>query len=89
MLSTLYRKCKEQIIQLMPDEYETRQENMSWLLVGLFLAGSVYLNEIALKLPFRAKKLSVVRRLRRFLDNGAIRWQGRCSQQPGVADRFT
>lgn len=73
MLSTLYRKCKEQIIQLMPDEYETRQENMSWLLVGLFLSGSVYLNEIALKLPFQAKKLSVVRRLRRFLDNGAIR----------------
>jgi hypothetical protein len=46
---------------------------MLLLVVGLYKAESVHLSKVARKLPLRTKKLSLVRRLRRFLDNGAIR----------------
>ncbi|UCC62508.1 MAG: IS4 family transposase [Anaerolineae bacterium] len=39
----------------------------------MYKARSVYLSLIARQFPIRAKKLSLVRRLERFLDNGAIR----------------
>jgi hypothetical protein len=40
---------------------------------GLFLARSVHLDHSARKLPSRAKKLSSIRRFRRFLDNPLVR----------------
>jgi hypothetical protein len=46
--------------------------NMLWLIVGLYLAGSVHLTKIARKLPIRAQKLSLDKRLRRFLNNHAV-----------------
>ena len=48
-------------------------ENLVWLLAGLYWGRSVYLSHIARKLPIRAQKLSLERRLRRFLDNRAVR----------------
>lgn len=51
----------------------TQVRNVAWLIVGMFLSRSVHLEHIARKLPIRAKKLSVSRRLRRLLDNAAIR----------------
>ena len=47
--------------------------NMLLLVVGLYKAESVHLSKVARKLPIRAKKLSLDKRLRRFLDNGAVR----------------
>jgi hypothetical protein len=39
---------------------------------GIFLSGSVQLNQIARKVPLRAKKLSTVKRFSRFLDNPEV-----------------
>lgn len=69
----LYHIWRQQLHQLAPDECESRMTNMLWLVVGLFLARSVHLTLIARKLPVRAQKLSLDKRLRRFLSNGAVR----------------
>ncbi|NDJ77370.1 MAG: IS4 family transposase [Chloroflexi bacterium] len=69
----LYDTWRQQLQQLTPDECESRLTNMLWLVVGLYLAGSVHLTKIARKLPIRAQKLSLDKRLRRFLSNHAIR----------------
>jgi hypothetical protein len=69
----LYRIWRERLAQLAPDDCNSRLTNMVMLVVGLFQAESVHLNLIARKMPVRAKKESLVRRLRRFLDNGAMR----------------
>jgi hypothetical protein len=71
--SVLYRMWRERLAQLAPNECQTRLANMLWLVVGLYKARSVYLSMIARQFPIRAKKLSLVRRLERFLDNGAVR----------------
>jgi hypothetical protein len=41
--------------------------------VGVYLSRHIHLSFIASQLPFRAQKLSLERRLRRFLDNPAVR----------------
>jgi hypothetical protein len=75
MLSTpqLYDTWRRQLYQLAPDECESRMTNMLLLVVGLYLARSVHLTLIVRKLPIRALKLSLDKRMRRFLANGAIR----------------
>ena len=77
MLSTLrvsevYRIWQKRVTQLSPDECKSRMKNMLLLIVGMYKAESVHLSKIARKLPIRAKKLSLTRRLRRFLDNGSV-----------------
>ena len=42
-------------------------------MMGVFQSGKVQLNLVARKTPVRAKKLSIVRRFRRWLTNGAVR----------------
>jgi hypothetical protein len=69
----LYDTWRKQLHQLTPDECESRLTNMLWLVIGLYLARSVHLTLIARKLPIRAQKLSLDKRLRRFLANGAVR----------------
>ncbi len=64
---------RERLAQLAPDECQSRLMNMLLLVVGLYKAESVHLSKVARKLPIRAKKLSLDKRLRRFLDNGAVR----------------
>lgn len=51
----------------------TQAQNLLCLVVGLYLSRHIHLSFIAAKLPFRAQKLSLERRLRRFLDNSAVR----------------
>ena len=72
-ISELYRIWRKRLAELSPDGCQSRWVNMVMLVVGLFKAQSVHLTLIARKLPIRAKKLSLDKRLRRFLDNGAIR----------------
>jgi len=71
--SQLYGKWQKQLAQLAPDECKSRLKNMLYLVVGLFKARSVHLSYVARKLPIRAKKLSLDKRLRRFLNNRAVR----------------
>lgn len=63
--------------QLIPDDCRTRLTNLKLFTIGMYQAESIHLNKIAKKLPIEAKKLSLVRRLRRFLANEAVdsrRW---------------
>ena len=69
----LYHTWFERIRQLRPDERITRQWNIVWLMVGIYQSKSVHLSDIASKIPGRAKELSIVRRLSRFLANPAVR----------------
>ena len=59
--------------QLVPGAPDTQIANCVFLITGIFQAGSVHLSLVARKIPVRVKKLSLVRRLERWLDNGAIR----------------
>jgi hypothetical protein len=69
----LYRSLHAYLLQRIPDDCDTRLTNLIFLMMGLFQSRSVQLNLIARKTPLRAKKLSIVKRLARFLDNPAVR----------------
>jgi hypothetical protein len=69
----LYHIWFERIGQLLPGERITRLRNFVWLMVGIYQSRSVHLTEIASKIPGRAKELSIVRRLSRFLTNPRVR----------------
>jgi len=71
--SELYRIWRERLAQLAPDDCKSRLMNMLLLVVGLYKAESVHLSKVARKLPVQAKKLSLDKRLRRFLDNPGVR----------------
>lgn len=75
--SPLYGKWKQQLLQLLPERCQTRIENMLLMMIGMYEARTVHLSKIAQKLPIRAQKLSLDKRLRRFLANEAVeaeRW---------------
>ena len=69
----LYRSLHEYLLQRIPDACDTRLTNLIYLMMGIFQSGSVQLNLVARKTPIRAQKLSIVKRLARFLDNPAVR----------------
>jgi hypothetical protein len=70
--SRLYGIWKQRLEQLLPDKCASRVLNMLWLMMGMYQAQTVYLTQIARKLPLRAQKLSLDKRLRRFLANEAV-----------------
>jgi hypothetical protein len=80
-----YRTWQRQFLQWLPDDRDSRMTNLIWLMYGILKAGSVHLNRVARHVPVRAKKLSIVKRLARFLDNGAV--QVRAWYRP-VAERL-
>jgi hypothetical protein len=65
----LYHKVLAQLCKWLPDERITRMRNLSLLVIGLFLSASVHLSFIIREWPTAGKDLSLVNRLRRFLDN--------------------
>jgi hypothetical protein len=69
----LYGSLHGYLLQRIPDACDTRLTNLIFLMMGIFQSRSVQLNLIARKTPIRAKKLSIVKRLARFLDNPAVR----------------
>ncbi len=71
--SQLYSRWRTWLVQLSPEKCTSRIVNMQHLIIGIYKAGSVHLSKIACKIPVRAQKLSLVRRLRRLLSNPAIR----------------
>jgi hypothetical protein len=72
-INSLYHTWFQQIEQLWPSLRVTQRRNFAWLVVGIYLSGSVHLSKIAGKIPGQAKLPSLTRRLSRFLDNRAIR----------------
>ncbi len=73
LANRLYHTWFERIRQVLPDGRITRLRNFVWLMVGIYQSKSVHLSDIASKIPGRAKELSIVRRLSRFLTNPAVR----------------
>ena len=73
MVNRVYHTWLERIRQLRPQERITRLQNFAWIVAGIIASRSVHLSRIAEKLPGTAKTLSKVQRVRRFLDNGAVR----------------
>src|SRR5579864_2390576 len=69
----LYRSLYSRLIKLLPQECDSRVTNMVYLMMGIFLAKKVKTGVIATKIPVRAKRVSIMRRLERFLDNKAVR----------------
>lgn len=67
-----YGKWRSHLMQLIPDSCASRLTNMTLLMVSIWEARSVYLSVIARKVPVRAKKLSIAKRFKRFLDNDAV-----------------
>lgn len=68
-----YHIMVDRLKQIVSKERITRIRTMALFQSGLLHSRSVHLNRIASKLPGQAKKLSVVRRLERFVDNGHVR----------------
>lgn len=66
---TMIKRLKE----IVGKERITRIRTMAWLQSGILQSRSVHLNRIASKIPGKAKKLSRVRQLERFLDNPHVR----------------
>jgi hypothetical protein len=58
---------------VIPDSCDSRITNLALLMMGIVKGQHVQLGKIAAHLPIRAKKQSIVRRLERFLENGAVR----------------
>src|SRR5258708_25452266 len=69
----LYRSLYGRLIKLLPQECDSRVTNMVYLRMGIFLAKKVQTGVIATKVPLRVKRVSIIRRLERFLDNGSVR----------------
>jgi len=70
--SQSYGKWQKMLVQLIPDDCPSRLLNLTWLIVGIFVSGSVYTSVIARHLPIRANKLSIAKRLERFMSNPAV-----------------
>jgi hypothetical protein len=68
-----YHTWFQRIRELRPNQRVTQIRNFVWLLVGIHQSRSVKMSRIAGKIPGKAKLLSTVRRLGRFLSNPAIR----------------
>ena len=69
----LYSSLYLAIVQLLPEDWDSRVVNMVYLMMGILGARSVQTGRLAAYIPLRVKKLSIVRRMERFLDNGAVR----------------
>ena len=69
----LYGKVYRALMQLLPKERDSRLTNLALLMVGIWGARSVQTGRLAAYIPLYIKKLSVVRRMERFLDNRAVR----------------
>jgi hypothetical protein len=72
-INQYYHTWIQRIRELRPGQRITQVRNFTWLLVGIHQSRSVTLSKIAGKIPGKAKLLSTVRRLGRFLSNPAIR----------------
>jgi len=59
-------------VELVPNEIDSRVTNLVYLMVGVFLARSVQTGRLASYVPLRVKRVSIVRRMERFLANPGV-----------------
>jgi len=71
-INKTYRTWIQRICELRPNQRKTQVQNFVWLLVGIFHSRSVNLSKIASKVISKAKNVSTVRRLSRFLASSAV-----------------
>ena len=69
----LYHTLMQQIEQIIPKERITRKRVLAWLMTGLFLGRNPHAARLGNKIPGQAKKPSKAERLRRWLNNKAVR----------------
>jgi len=69
----MYGSLYMRLAQLWPTDCDSRLVNRVYLRMGIWGARSVQTGRIAAHVPVAAKKMSIVRRLERFLDNRAVR----------------
>lgn len=71
-INETYRTWIRRICELRPKQRKTQVQNFVWLIVGIFHSRSVSLSKIAGKVISKAKNVSTVRRLSRFLASSAV-----------------
>lgn len=71
--SQLYRSLYERLVKLLPNEVDSRVTNMVYLMMGILLGRSVQVGRIASHIPLRVKRMSIIRRMERCVENGAVR----------------
>lgn len=79
-----YHRIKRQLCQWLPNERITRLRNLALLIFGLQASGAIHLSLIVRKWPSRSQEVSLVNRLRRFLNNPAVevqRWYRPLAQE--------
>jgi hypothetical protein len=69
----LYHTWKKKLGHIRIGENQARLRTFAWMMVGLMLSRSVHLSAIARKIPSMAQQTSIVKRLSRLLQNGALR----------------
>lgn len=73
MVNQLYHTWIRQMRQLLPQERITRLRNLVWLMLGIYQSKTAHLSKVALKISGKEETLSLERRLRRFVDNPAVK----------------
>ena len=71
-INKTYRTWIQRICELRPKQRKTQVQNFVWLIVGIFHSHSVSLSKIAGKVISKAKNVSTIRRLSRFLASPAV-----------------
>jgi hypothetical protein len=69
----LYHKWNEKLGHIRGCEHKARLRTFAWMLVGMMMSQSVNLSHIARKIPSVSQQTSIVKRLSRLLQNGALR----------------
>lgn len=73
MIIQLYNQLMGKVKQIVPEEHAYRKRNFTWLMTGMFYAGSVHLSKIANYICSSSQRESLTRRLSRFLKNSKVR----------------
>ena len=80
----LYDTWFRRIRELWPQERITRQRNLAWMVVAMYLSQSVHLPKMASKVPLGIRRRSIEQRFSRFLQNKHFRvrdWYAPVAQQ--------
>src|SRR5215207_1941578 len=69
----LYHSWIEKLGHIRVGENKARVRTFAWMMVGMMMSQSVHLSYIARKIPSVAQQTSIVKRISRLLQNGALR----------------
>lgn len=69
----LYHNWIEKLGHICAGEHQARLRTFVWMMVGMMMSQSVHLSHMARKIPSVSQQTSIVKRLSRLLQNGALR----------------